>query len=426
MTQELYDVIVVGAAEATPAGEARLSATLARAHGLPAATVVRSLAEKNLRMGERLPREAAEALLQQLKASGALTSVRRASAAPVQTPIPTPLHGFAATGSPAAATLQGLGALNLPLPGGRPPAAPTLAPLGAVAAAPRTGNTGTFRAPAPTGNTGNFRAAAPGTNPGSGPKSGPPTGPKSGGGLRPLTSGGGAAPALALAEPAPSTGNAFAPPATADPFTVPDGGEDSPLELALPVSTSTSSVMERVRGFQRHHTLPGASALNTSKITATSSSSGLDVDDEAGETNSERCPTHGLVFDRRKSSACRKCFEEKRSAARGPARSAQKRRSDGRNMSPAKRAFMGLALALFLGFVPAAYYALFPGAGEVDRLRGEQQVLSEKAGTEENIRRFDQLEDMVASGHWKAIRNTLIIWVAISGVAMAGWYKTTS
>jgi hypothetical protein len=414
MTQELYDVIVVGAADATPAGEARLSATLARGHGLPVANVVRSLAEKNLRVGERLPREAAEALVHKLKASGALTSIRRAGAA--QGPIPTPVHGFAVMGSPAAATLQGLGALNLPMPGGRAHAAPTLAPLGAVATAPRTGNTGNFRAPSPTGS---FRApGAPSTNPGSGSKSGP----KSGGGLRPLTAGGGAAPALALAEP-PSS---FAPPASADPFTVPDGAEDSPLELALPVSTSDSSVVERVRGFQRHHTLPGASALNTSKITATSSSSGLDVDDEAGEVNSERCPAHGLLFDRRKSSGCRKCFEDKRSAARAPNRSAQKRRTDGRINSPARRAFMGLALALFLGFVPAAYYALFPGAGEVDRLRSEQRVLSEKTGTEENMRRFDQLEDMVASGHWKALRNTLIIWVAISGVTMAAWYKTTS
>jgi hypothetical protein len=62
----------------------------------------------------------------------------------------------------------------------------------------------------------------------------------------------------------------------------------------------------------------------------------------------------------------------------------------------------------------------------VDRLRSEQTLLSEKTGTEENMRRFDQLEDMVASGHWKALRNTLIIWVAISGVTMAAWYKTTT
>ena len=86
MNQELYDVIVVGAADATPAGEARLAATLARGQGLPVAAVVRSVAEKNLRMGERMPREAAESLVQQLKASGALTSVRRASAPPRRRP----------------------------------------------------------------------------------------------------------------------------------------------------------------------------------------------------------------------------------------------------------------------------------------------------------------------------------------------------
>ena len=142
--------------------------------------------------------------------------------------------------------------------------------------------------------------------------------------------------------------------------------------------------------------------------------------------NRERCPTHGLFFDRRKSTGCRKCFEDKRSGVPASNRSASKRRSDGLTSSPAKRAFLGLALALFLGFAPAAYYALFPGAGEVDRLRAEQRLLSEKAGTEENLRRFDQLEDQVASGHSKAARNTLIMWVAISGVVMAAWYKTTS
>ena len=240
-----------------------------------------------------------------------------------------------------------------------------------------------------------------------------------------MTSGNGAAPALALVEP-PSSVSSFAmPAANADPFSVPEQGE-SPLELDVALPASASSNPDRTQGFKRSYTLPGASGLNTSKIQATSSASGLDVHDEAGEVNSERCPTHGLLFDRRKSSGCRKCFEDKRSASRAPGRTAQKRRSDGLDSSPAKRAFLGLALAMFLGFAPAAYYAMFPGSREVDRLRTEQKALSEKAGTEENIRRFDQLEDQVAAGHWKAMRNTLIIWVAISGIAMVGWYKSTS
>ncbi len=182
MNQELYDVIVVGAADATPAGEARLAATLARGQGLPVAAVVRSVAEKNLRMGERMPREAAESLVQQLKASGALTSVRRASApAPGRAPMPTAVHGFSAAGSPG--TMQGLGPLNLPMPGGRPSAL-TLAPLGTPAT------------PAPpTGNAENFRAPAPGTSANASPGSGP----KSGGSLRPLTAVNVAAPELALA-----------------------------------------------------------------------------------------------------------------------------------------------------------------------------------------------------------------------------------
>jgi hypothetical protein len=408
MNQELYDVIVVGAADATPAGEARLAATLARGQGLPVAAVARSVAEKNLRMGERMPREAAASLVQQLKASGALTSVRRASApAPGQAPMPAAAHGFTAAGSPG--TMQGLGPLNLPMPGGRP-AALTLAPLGTPAAtAPRTVNPGDFRAPSPGTNAN--------ANPGSGPKSSAS--------LRPLTAANVVAPELALAEPSSSISGFAMPVAAADPFSVPEQGE-SPLELALAPSDTASASPDRTQGFKHSYTLDGASALNTSKIEATASSSGLDVHDEAGEVNRERCPTHGLFFDRRKSTGCRKCFEDKRSGFPASNRSASKRRSDGLTSSPAKRAFLGLALALFLGFAPAAYYALFPGAGEVDRLRAEQKLLSEMTGTEENLRRFEQLEEQVASGHSKAARNTLIMWVAISGVVMAAWYKTTS
>ena len=86
---------------------------------------------------------------------------------------------------------------------------------------------------------------------------------------------------------------------------------------------------------------------------------------------------------------------------------------------------MGLFLALFLGFAPAAYYALSPGAGEVERLRAEQAALSERAGTEDNLRRFDQLEDQVEVARSRAMRNTIVIWVAISGVVMAAFYKAT-
>ena len=54
MTQELYDVIVVGAAEATPAGEARLAAALARGRRMPVEAVARAVAEKNLRVGREV------------------------------------------------------------------------------------------------------------------------------------------------------------------------------------------------------------------------------------------------------------------------------------------------------------------------------------------------------------------------------------
>jgi hypothetical protein len=46
-------------------------------------------------------------------------------------------------------------------------------------------------------------------------------------------------------------------------------------------------------------------------------------------------------------------------------------------------------------------------------------------GTAEIIHRFDELDRQVGESHDKATRNTAIVWVAVAGVAMLGWYKIT-
>jgi hypothetical protein len=516
MGHDLYDVVVVGAAEPTPDGDARLAATLAQSHGLPVASVVRGMAAKNLCVGEGLGREAAIALVKKLGASGALTSIRKTEASLPEalpevkvprTTHPTPVHGNALTDGH---TLQGVGALGLPLPGpmrtaSTTPAPTRLAPLGnaarTVAAgnaraagtvpAPvrsaatanqrdagntptpirarnsgsqraggntptpvRTANTGTFRAagnaaPTRTGNSGSDRAAAvaartaaapPGTgNAGSFRLSTPVSSPA----LRPL----GAIHAehapraptpialplddsgsISLSYDSPEANSSFGVgelPKSAearDPFTLPEQ-HDTPLELVTDTPGTSISAPAPI-------TLAGADALETSKIVNTSASSGLRLHDQEASSDDERCPTHGVLFDRRTSTACAKCQEEKAgkrnagSAARGSTRTRRARARLGDN--PARRAFMGLFLALALGFLPAALYALKPAAGETARLRAEQADLSSRAGTEQNLRRFDEIDGLVDASHSKAMRNTLIIWVLVGGAVMGAFYKVTA
>jgi len=86
---------------------------------------------------------------------------------------------------------------------------------------------------------------------------------------------------------------------------------------------------------------------------------------------------------------------------------------------------VGLTFGLVLGFLPAAYYCFGPGATDMHRLRLEQEVLSRQTGTEDNLRVFDDLDGQVTRSHERASRNTAIVWVAVAGVAMLGWYKIT-
>ena len=92
---------------------------------------------------------------------------------------------------------------------------------------------------------------------------------------------------------------------------------------------------------------------------------------------------------------------------------------------PAKRAFIGLAVAFLLGLLPAAYYAFGPGSADARELRVRQEVLSRQPGTEEILQQFDQLDEQVNRSRDRSLRNVALVWAATSVAAMAGWYKVT-
>ena len=162
---------------------------------------------------------------------------------------------------------------------------------------------------------------------------------------------------------APVRAAGAAPALAPDPFANPEAG--ATLEL------------DRDRKPDESHrpstSVAGASGLNVPKMTASKSASGLDL---AGEKRSsiERCAKHGLLYDNRKSTACRKCLTD--------GLPTMTERPGRLRASPARRALLGLLFGLVLGFLPAAYYSRQVGSAEVDRLRSEQKDLSSGLGSD--------------------------------------------
>jgi hypothetical protein len=166
--------------------------------------------------------------------------------------------------------------------------------------------------------------------------------------------------------------------------------------------------------------------MNLNRMSATSSASGLSVDKAvAAEAYRVRCHKHGLLYDTRKASGCGKCMETGRKLS-----AAFEAKAAGIKIahfdSAVKRAFAGLALALVIGFIPAAYHAFRIGARDIHRLRDEQEVLSRKPATEEILHQYEQLNTSVESAAGHATRTTGLVWLVVSGLALAGWYRVTT
>jgi hypothetical protein len=151
--------------------------------------------------------------------------------------------------------------------------------------------------------------------------------------------------------------------------------------------------------------------------------SGVAMDEDPRNLNLVRCVQHGLYYDKTRASGCRKCL----GAARAYATQMERRVSRFGDLRgrPARRAFLGLVVALVIGFLPAAYYCLGPGAAEARRLRIEQEILSRQPGTEANVRTFEALDEQVGATRGRTSRNTVVVWAAVAGVAMFGWYRIT-
>jgi hypothetical protein len=367
MTAERFDVFVVGSSDPSPAAQSRLATAVASRHGAPLASVAQAIAEKRLRAGSGLDRDAAEALARKLQGMGALVAVRTAVAKPAELPAPRPAPG----------------------------AAPALRPFGG----PREPQGGTpYVEPLP-------RFAAP-----------PPAAPE----LDPFAP----PPSMPMASLSMAAIEASAAPPLASPgLFMPTSGGDGSLELALDTPAPREHATPVVA-----RSLPGASGLDTNRVVATSAASGLALGDEDPAAHTTRCPRHGLLYDKRRADGCRRCLEDVRAAAHateGRRPSRQETALAALRESPARRAFLGLGFALFLGFLPAAYHAFRPGADEVRRLRAEQDELSHKTGTEDNLRRFDEIDLLVEHSRSRAARNTFIVWLTVSGVALAGWYRIT-
>jgi hypothetical protein len=208
-----------------------------------------------------------------------------------------------------------------------------------------------------------------------------------------------------------------APPPGRDPF---GAKEEVPQGLELDMRGRTPSDDARRAGA----VAPGSSA----RLEAGSSSASLSVDrDAASEAYRIRCPKHGLFYDKRKASGCRKCLEpgRKMAAAITSANPWVGFRIYDFGENASARAFVGIGIALLVGLMPAAFHAMRVGVRDLHRLRNEQELLSHRPASEDVVRRFDELEAEVSSSHSRAMRNTAIIWFVVTGGAMAAWYKFT-
>jgi len=416
MAGNLFDVFVVGSSDPSAAGETRLAAALSAKHGVPLATVSKAISAKNLRAGQSLEQAQAQALVRHLQSIGAVTVIR---------PAGVRAQGHATTQS-------------------QSPYVPRAQPSPVPA---QTANRGKVATPSP-GSGWPGASLALGNDPTPAP---PQLGAPSGGGF--------SVPSISPA----SVGDPFAPvtpgvslsqTGTHDPFqpkrattpvlgvvsrprpspTPSPPGQNHPSGSGLALDLTPGPKLELARGDRAGGSEEELSAArNRASSTSAGSlrdlgmgaASGVAMDEDPKNLNLVRCVQHGLYYDKSKASGCRKCLSSAREVVNKMTEQAEGFHVGNLRRKPAQRAFLGLLFALVLGFLPAVYYCFGPGTAEVSKLRVEQELLSRQPGTEEIMRRFDELDVQVDDAHSQSTRKTSIVWVAVASVAMLGWYKIT-
>ncbi|MES1205316.1 MAG: hypothetical protein ABUS79_05205 [Pseudomonadota bacterium] len=151
-----------------------------------------------------------------------------------------------------------------------------------------------------------------------------------------------------------------------------------------------------------------------------------------------RCPVHGLVYNRRQASGCVRCLAPARARARQlegdtPAdddrqpptrRSRVGSRTGSWRADPVRRAFLGLAVALAVGFIPAAYHARSSARREVGALRAQQlEIAATTPVTKAALNRFDDLDAEVRAAHLRSAGRTLLLWLVVSSAAGVAWTR---
>jgi hypothetical protein len=420
-----YDVFVVGARDPNPVAQMHLAAKLAEHFHAPAVQIAQAISTRNLRAGQNLDEAQARILTEQLANFGAVTELRpvvggrttgvhpttQITSAPTMGGVPATRAGFQPRTMAGGTTpnpvhqqhTQGMG----------------LAPLGlsnqtmgsgsnALGSAPRTmaaanqpGRDVVGRdpfAPPPDDRMPSTQIAAP------------PTGMLAAPGNM----------AAAMGRGGPSGGrDAFAPPT----------GDLPRIELATgrgPAPTHPQDSDDLMPAKRPQPSFGHDQGGGPSKLTADSDDSGVALAQD--KIHMIRCTEHGLYYDKRTSSACRKCLAPSRERAAmmgkkgGPSvvGKAMKLRDD-----PVRHAFYGLAIALLLGLLPAAFHALAVGNPEVKALRTEQAKLSDQIGTEKAIARFQELDQQVREKHDANFRLTALIWMVGGGLGVLAWHKIT-
>jgi hypothetical protein len=415
MPGNLFDVFVVGSTDPSAAGETRLAAALSAKHGVPLATVSKAISAKNLRAGQGLEQAQAQALVRHLQSIGAVTVIRSAGAHTQghQTMTSQVSNVPMAQPLPMAPAMASQLKAPTPSPGsGWPGAAVAVGRNPSPVPSSRGAATGGFSIPSltPTSSGDHFAPVAPAPMPASTQM----------GGHDPFQPKRASTPVLGVA---PQFRKAATPPPP---------GQTHPSGSGLDLDVTPGPRLELARGDRGGseedlavaRSRPSGSAASLHEL-GLGANSGVAMDEDPKNLNLVRCVQHGLYYDKSKASGCRKCLSSAREVVnKMEAQAAGFHVGDFRR-KPAKRAFLGMAFALVLGFLPAVYYCFGPGTTEVRKLRVEQELLSRQPGTEEIMRRFDELNGQVGEAHSQSTRNTSIVWVAVASVAMLGWYKIT-